>query len=142
MIPFKGRSSLKQYMTLKPIKRGIKVYMRADAYNGYVSACKAYTGKGLGAKVVKGLAEQLHGTYRHVFWDNVFSSVDLALDLLRAGVYSCETLRSNGEGFPTLLKPVVKKGFGTRGNSKTYRHRNLTVSVYGKIIESNQIVIH
>ena len=38
MIPFKGRSSLKQYLPLKPIKRGIKIWMRADANTGYVSA--------------------------------------------------------------------------------------------------------
>ena len=137
MIPFKGRSSLKQYMPLKPIKRGIKVWMRADANNGYVSAFEVYTGKkgntaekGLGAKVVKGLTEQLNGTYRHVFYDIFFSSVDLALDLFRAGLYSCGTLRSNRKGFPALLKPVVKKGLGTRGNNKTYQQGNLTVSVW------------
>ena len=68
MIPFKGRSSLKQYMPMKPIKRGIKVWVRADANNGYVLAFEVYTGrkgntteKGLGAMVVKGLTEQLHG---------------------------------------------------------------------------------
>ena len=31
MIKFKGRSSLKQYVSLKPIKRGIKAWVRADA---------------------------------------------------------------------------------------------------------------
>ena len=137
MIPFKGRSSLKQYMPMKPIKRGIKVWARADADNGYVSAFEVYTGRkgnttetGLGAAVVKGLTEQLHGTYRHVFYDNFFSSVDLALDLLRAGLYSCGTLRSNRKGFPALLKPLVKKGLHTRGSSKTYQNGNLTVTVW------------
>ena len=38
MIPFKGRSSFKQYLLLKPIKRGIKVWMQADAVSGYISA--------------------------------------------------------------------------------------------------------
>ena len=38
MIPFKGRSSLKQYLPMKPVKRGIKVWVRADANTGYVSA--------------------------------------------------------------------------------------------------------
>ena len=36
MIRFKGRSSLKQFMPMKPIKRGIKVCVRADSHNGYV----------------------------------------------------------------------------------------------------------
>ena len=42
MIPFKGRSALKQYIPLKPIKRGIKVWTRADAENGYVSQFQVY----------------------------------------------------------------------------------------------------
>ena len=45
MIPFKGRSSLTQYMPLKPTKQGIKIWMRADANTGYVSAFNVYTGK-------------------------------------------------------------------------------------------------
>ena len=36
MIKFKGQSTLKQYAPDKPIKRGIKVWMRADSHNGYV----------------------------------------------------------------------------------------------------------
>ena len=83
MIPFKGRSSLKQYMPLKPVRRGIKVWARAEASNGYVSAFQVYTGKqggttetGLGAKVVKSLTEDLKGSNRHLFFDNYFSSVE------------------------------------------------------------------
>ena len=67
MIPFKGRSSLKQYnMPKKPVKRGIKVWMLADAVNGFVSRLEVYTGKsadgaevGLGARVVKTLTQHL-----------------------------------------------------------------------------------
>ena len=57
MIPFKARSSFKQYMPLKPVEHRIKVWARADASNGYVSAFQVYTGKsddtieqGLGAR--------------------------------------------------------------------------------------------
>ncbi|CAG4963107.1 unnamed protein product [Parnassius apollo] len=61
MIKFKGTSSLKQYMPLKPIKRGFKVWVRADSATGYVYQFEIYTGKssdnspelGLGANVVK-----------------------------------------------------------------------------------------
>ena len=45
MVPYKGRSSLKQYMPKKPVKRGFKVWMRADAVNGYVCEMDVYTGK-------------------------------------------------------------------------------------------------
>ena len=44
MIPFKGRSSLKQYIPNKPIKRGIKVWVRVDAVNGYVCQFEVYVG--------------------------------------------------------------------------------------------------
>ena len=137
MIPFKGRSSLKQYMPLKPTKRGIKIWMRADANTGYVSAFNVYTGKkgdsvekGLGSKIVKSLCEKLHNTHRHIYFDNFFSSVDLALDLVRVGLYSCGTLRSNRKGFLTQLKQFVKKGLPERGQSKTYQCGNLCVSVW------------
>ena len=36
MIPFEGRSSMKQYIPLKPVKRGFKVWAMADALNGYL----------------------------------------------------------------------------------------------------------
>ena len=62
MIKFQGRSSLKQYMPLKPTKHGIKVWVAADSTNGHFSRFKVYTGNknnttehGLGARVVKTL---------------------------------------------------------------------------------------
>ena len=45
MIPFKGRSSLKQYLPLKPVKHGVKVWVRADSTNGYICDFSVYTGK-------------------------------------------------------------------------------------------------
>ena len=84
MIPFKGRSTLKQYMPLKPVKRGIKVWALADACNGYITNFQVYTGKqrdatekGLGANVVKTLTKPYTHSFRHVFFDNFFTSLDL-----------------------------------------------------------------
>lgn len=67
MIPFKGRSSIKQYMPLKPIKRGYKVWCLADSLTGYIQKFDIYTGKsdvidnnqGLGEKVVLKLTSSL-----------------------------------------------------------------------------------
>ena len=42
MIKFQGRSSLKQYMPLKPIKHGIKVWVLADSRTGYFYAMKVH----------------------------------------------------------------------------------------------------
>ena len=71
MITFQGQSSLKQYMPMKPIKRGIKVWVRADSNNGYFSQFEVYTGgKGavehqLGTRVVK----DLQGKWHHAYFD-------------------------------------------------------------------------
>jgi len=54
MIPFKGRSALKQYMPLKPIKRGYKVWCIADAKTGYVLKFEIYTGKQADADATPG----------------------------------------------------------------------------------------
>ena len=120
-ICLKGGSSLKQYMPQKPVKREIKCWVRADAVTGYVSAFEVYTGrkgdtveKGLGANVVKSLCESIYHTKRHIHFDN-FSSVDLALDLLQNGLYSCGTLRSNKRGFPTELRKTCKERIRKKG---------------------------
>ena len=74
MIKFQGRSSLKQYMPMKPIKRGIKVWMLLDSKTGYFSKFDIYCGKGtspekqLGARVVKTLTEPLKGKFHHIFF--------------------------------------------------------------------------
>ena len=47
MIPFKGRIGFKQYMKDKPTKWGIKVFVLADARNGYIRRIQVYTGKGV-----------------------------------------------------------------------------------------------
>ena len=137
MIPFKGRSTLKQYMPLKPVKRGIKVWAMSDAKNGYVSEFEVYTGKkantvekNLGANVVKTLTKSYIGTFRHIFFDNFFTSIALLLDLLKSGLYGNGTVRTNRKGFPADLKILAKKGLGERGKSKTYQHGNLTATVW------------
>ena len=116
MIKFQGRSSLKQYMPMKPIKRGIKVWVRADSNNGYFSQFEVYTGekKGavehqLGTRVVKDLTEDLQGKWHHAYFDNFFTSHNLLVDLERRGIYGCGTARKDRRGFPEELKKVKLK---------------------------------
>ena len=67
MIPFQGRSSLKQYMPAKPVKRGIKVWCLTDAHNRYMCETQVYEERAgsvecsLGKRVVLDLSEQLEG---------------------------------------------------------------------------------
>ena len=71
---FQGRSALKQYMPAKPIKRGIKVWCRADSYNGYMCEVQVYTGRsgsaegGLGKRVVLELSRKLEGKKHHLLF--------------------------------------------------------------------------
>ncbi|XP_014487182.1 PREDICTED: piggyBac transposable element-derived protein 3-like [Dinoponera quadriceps] len=83
MIKFKGRSSIKQYMPMKPIKRGYKVWVRADDY-GYICEFQIYTGKTrnqsencLGDRVVKDLSHALVEKHYRIFFGNFFTTVDL-----------------------------------------------------------------
>ena len=111
MVPYKGRSTLKQYMPKKPVRRGLKVWMRVDSANGYVSKFQVYVGKdtstekGLGARVVKDLTRDLVNKH-HIFCDNFFYQCEL----YERGIYATGTLRADRKGFPEYLKESVKKG--------------------------------
>ena len=45
MTKFKGRSTLKQCLPMKPVNRGIKLWMRCDAFTGYTYDMNVYAGK-------------------------------------------------------------------------------------------------
>ena len=98
MIKFTGRSSLKHYMPMKPIKHCIKVLVLGDSSNGYFCDFQIYTGKqngtvekGLGARVVKDLTMTLKGKHHHIYFDNYFTSYSLLTDLEKDGIYSYGT---------------------------------------------------
>jgi len=100
MIRFKGRNSIKQYMPMKPIKRGYKVWIRADE-SGYICEFQIYTGKTdsvettLGKRVVQHLTMNIKGKYHNVYFDNFFTSLELMEELLQDGIYDCGTVRAN-----------------------------------------------
>ncbi|XP_040072344.1 piggyBac transposable element-derived protein 4-like [Ixodes scapularis] len=118
MIRFKGRSALKQYMPMKPIKRGYKVWTRADE-TGYVCQFQIYAGKadnqsseqGLGERVVRDLTECLKGKNYHVYFDNYFSSVPLVEHLTSVQIYATGTVRANRKQLPQLCTDAgLKRG--------------------------------
>lgn len=78
MILFKGRHSIKQYNPMKPIKRGYKLWVRADM-DGYISMLDIYQGKqsalditgeaeefGLGERIVINMSRDLFGKHHEV----------------------------------------------------------------------------
>ncbi len=56
MIAFKGQLSMKQYVPLEPIKRGIKVWECTESLKGYICSLQVYTGRQDG-----GATEHRHG---------------------------------------------------------------------------------
>lgn len=110
MIKYKGRTSLKQYMPMKPIKRGIKVWCRADSHSGYLCDFDIYTGRhrdgiqrGLGYSVVTRLCREIEGKWYNVYFDNFFTSYPLLEDLYSKKILACGTVRQGGKEFPAVL---------------------------------------
>ena len=127
MVAFKGRLSYMQYMPAKNIKRGIKIWMRCDAESAYLHQFDIYLGReinlpnGLGYDVVMTLCRDLVGEKHHVYFDNLFSSVPLMMDLMALGIYSCGTVRANKRNLPDAVKHPGKM---LRGAHKCFQYGN------------------
>ena len=130
-----GRSSMKQFMPMKPVKRGFKVWVRADSVTGYFCDLDIYIGKpsdgtttevGLGERVVLQLSERLRGGHYQLFCDNYFITSTLLDTLLKLGLYACGTTRTVRKGFPETLKQVTLK----RGEHIFCQRGNLVASVW------------
>ena len=76
MVKFKGHLGMKQYLPVKPVKRGIKVWVCAEASSGYVCDFQVYTWKkqhgmveqNLGYRVVHDLMQNFVRTKFAPFW--------------------------------------------------------------------------
>ncbi|GIY46632.1 piggyBac transposable element-derived protein 4 [Caerostris darwini] len=117
MVKFKGRSTMKQYMPGKPVKRGYKIWARSDASNGYLYQFEVYTGKkndsaiseGLGNRVIINLTNDLHSTSPLlVVFDNFFTSVPLMETLFSKNIYAIGTIRTGRKFLPELMKKNKK----------------------------------
>ena len=58
MIAFRGQLSFRQYVPAKPMKYGIKVWVRADSHNNYVHEFDVYVGKPHGVAREVGLRKR------------------------------------------------------------------------------------
>jgi Transposase IS4 len=121
MIRFKGRSSIKQYNPMKPIKRGFKIWCLADMmgfvkkfdiYQGRNEALKEkYEGYQLGERIVLELLEGELGKNKIVYFDNFYTTVNLLEKLLAEKTLACGTIRKR-IGNPANLTPdkSMKRG--------------------------------
>lgn len=117
MIPFKGRSNMKQYMPQKPVKRGYKVWCLADALTGYVLNYEIYTGKTivqqnlkhtLSERVVLQLSSCIKNMGCLLAFDNFFTTKRLMTTLLKDNILSVGTVRVNRKGLPSMMKSKDK----------------------------------
>ena len=119
MVKHNGQLSMKQFMPMKPVKRGIKVWECAEVSSGFVCDFQVCTGKrqdgvtekNLGYLVVHGLTQNFTSKNHHIFCDNFFTSVSLAEDLLNDNIYLCGTTCAICKDFPKELanNPQVKR---------------------------------
>ena len=128
MILFKGRSHLKQYNPMKPIKRGYKLWVRTDM-DRYISKFDVFQGRntmpkdfiflacfGLGESAVAHFTSHLLQINHHVFFDIYFPSVFSMEYLKIRNVFACATIRSNRKYLPNNLTTdkVMNRGGSPR----------------------------
>lgn len=105
MVPFKGNSSMKQYIPMKPHKRGYKIFILAD-HTGMVYDFIPYTGKiqpvsnvnvpdlNPSSNAVLHLAECIPPFKNHkLYFDNWFTSVPLLDHLASRGIWCSGTVQ-------------------------------------------------
>jgi hypothetical protein len=106
MASFHGRTILRQFVSLKPCRYGIKIWSLADVQSHYVYNCEIYEGKrlepqkGLAQQVVTRLLQPLMGSGRTLTADNFFSSIDLVKDLYSKHIFYVGTVRKNARMLP------------------------------------------
>jgi hypothetical protein len=113
IIPTKARSSLRQYLPKKPHKCGFKVWARCGN-SGILYDLEVYTGKQqddkecgkVGAVVKRLLVQHLPKNIGHkIYFDNLFSTINLFKHLQAEGILALGTIRSNRlQGADKLLK--------------------------------------
>jgi hypothetical protein len=113
MVPFKGHSSMKQYVLMKPVKRGYKVWCLADSRIGFVGQFDIYSGRSdtqgyssfsVGEGVVLSLCDTYIHSHRLITFDNFFTSYQLLKTLDERGLYAVGTVRGSRKGLPDILK--------------------------------------
>lgn len=115
MIACKGRTTLKQYMPLKPIKRGIKVWAACCAQTGYLLNFDIYQGKqgdpeiGLGERVVTLLASPFDNKGFCFYFDSFFSNIPMMNKMLEKNNFGCGTIKANKKYFPSTFLKIDKQ---------------------------------
>ena len=118
MLKIKLRLSIKQYIKIKPVKWGIKLFTLAESTTGYVLDLLPYTGKRAETAMSK-TAQTVLDVSRHFlnlghdfFFDNCYMSIELLHALAAKNSLCCGTVNANRVGLPSDMKKTcaaVKK---------------------------------
>ena len=109
VIETKCRLSFIQFMKAKPTKWGVKVWVCADSWNGYISAFDIYTGKDPSKPLhPKGLG---YGVVMHLIMEKAIHYIPITFtlapylckDLLDKKIYLTGTVRTNRSSFQKIL---------------------------------------
>lgn len=132
MVRNKGRFTFRQFIKDKPTRWGMKLWVVADATNGYTYDFEVYVGKGvqvskngLAYDVVMRLCKYLEGQGYHVYFDNFYTGVQLVKDLLKKKIACCGTLQTCRKGVPPDFKDTKVFAKGPRGSMRWKREGNL-----------------
>ena len=121
MLGTKARCEYQQFMKDKPIRRGVKLYLRCDSISGFMHQFEVYLGKkhevassGLGTyfDVVDRLSKEIRGKNHKLYYDNLYTSIPLALHMLQNKIYTCGTVRAGRKFVPSCIKnpPGLQRG--------------------------------
>lgn len=124
IVPFKGRSCIKQYNPQKPHKWGYKIYVLSGV-SGFSYDLEVYTGKidntpradevdlGCSSNVVIRLARSIPRNVGHqLYFDNFFNSPKLQVQLAKQGILCLGTVRPNRVPNCTLPSEKEMKSAG------------------------------
>lgn len=105
MVAFKGRSSIKQYMPMKPHKWGYKIWCLAS--DNYLLRFEVYEGAeedasefGATFDTVMRMVQNYEDKHHVLFCDSWFTSPTLLDSLKHNGILCCGSVRRNRKGLP------------------------------------------
>ena len=130
---FKGKLFYVQYLPTKPVKHGIKVWMRCNSKLAYLHEFDVYLGHlqnsihGLAYDVVMKHCQHTAGKNHHLYCDNYFTSILLFTYLLNMKIYASGTIRQNKRGLPGEVKKLPRMN---PGDHQSFQKENLVTPVW------------